>query len=137
MQAIWKHRRSVLESGASGRFGRRGLPFVTLFSVMLPLLAPVLDLILLYGMIFLDRWITAVWWLGMLAVQIITAVLAFRLDREPLRPLWTVPLQQFGYRQLIYLVLLQSGLTALTGRRLGWQKLRRTGEVTAAGAPGG
>jgi hypothetical protein len=73
----------------------------------------------------------------MLAVQTITAVLAFRLDREPLGPLWTIPVQQFGYRQVIYLVLLQSALTALTGRRLKWQKLRRTGEVTTAGVPGG
>jgi cellulose synthase/poly-beta-1,6-N-acetylglucosamine synthase-like glycosyltransferase len=137
MQSVWKHRRSVLESGASGRFGRRGLLFVALFTVVLPMLAPVLDLILLYGVFFLNAWITAVWWLGMVALQTITAVVAFRLDREPLRPLWTVPLQQFAYRQVIYLVLLQSGLTALTGRRLGWQKLRRTGELTVAGAPEG
>ena len=137
MQAVWKHRRSVLDSGASGRFGRRGLPFIALFTLVLPLLAPVLDLIFLYGTIFLNLWVTAVWWLGMLAIQTLTALLAFRLDREPLGPLWTVPLQQVGYRQVIYLVLLQSGLTALTGRRLGWQKLRRTGEVAAAGAPGG
>jgi len=137
MQAIWKHRRSFFESGAAGRFGRRGLPLVALFTVVLPMLAPVLDLILIYGMVFLNQRITVMWWFGMLALQIITAVLAFRLDREPLGPLWTVPLQQFGYRQVIYLVLLQSGLTALTGRRLWWQKLHRTGEVTVAGAPGG
>jgi cellulose synthase/poly-beta-1,6-N-acetylglucosamine synthase-like glycosyltransferase/peptidoglycan/xylan/chitin deacetylase (PgdA/CDA1 family) len=136
MQAMWKHRHSVLESGASGRFGRRGLPFVALFTVVLPLLAPVLDLILIYGMVFLNAWVSAVWWLGMLAVQVITAIVAFRLDREPIRPLWTVPLQQFAYRQVIYLVLLQSGLTALTGRRLGWQKLRRTGEATVVGEAG-
>ena len=68
----------------------------------------------------------------MLVVQTVTAVLAFRLDREPLRPLWTLPLQQFVYRQVMYLVLLQSAMTALTGRRLGWQKLRRTGDGAVA-----
>ncbi len=66
----------------------------------------------------------------MLVVQTITAILAFRLDREPLRPLWALPLQQFVYRQLMYLVLVRSAVTALTGRRLRWQKLRRTGDVT-------
>jgi len=64
-----------------------------------------------------------------LAVQIVTAILAFRLDGERLGPLWTLPLQQLVYRQIMYLVLLRSALTALTGRRLRWQKLRRSGEV--------
>ena len=32
----------------------------------------------------------------------------------------------------MYLVLLHSALTAVSGGRLGWQKLRRSGEVAAA-----
>ena len=32
MQAMWKHRHAVVERGPSGRFGRRGLPFITLFT---------------------------------------------------------------------------------------------------------
>jgi hypothetical protein len=38
-----------------------------------------------------------------------------------------LPLQQFAYRQLMYLVLLQSATTALTGGRLRWHKLHRAG----------
>jgi cellulose synthase/poly-beta-1,6-N-acetylglucosamine synthase-like glycosyltransferase/peptidoglycan/xylan/chitin deacetylase (PgdA/CDA1 family) len=130
MQAMWKHRRALIESGPSGRFGRRGLPLIALFTILLPMLAPLLDLMAIYGVIFANRWETGVAWLAMLVVQAVTAVLAFRLDRESLRPLWTLPLQQFAYRQLMYIVLLQSAVTALTGRRLSWQKLRRTGDVT-------
>jgi len=129
MQAMWKHRPAVVESGPSGRFGRRGLPMIAMFTVLLPLLAPLLDLLAIYGVLFLDRWETLVGWLAVLVIQTVTAILAFRLDREPLRPLWALPLQQFVYRQVMYLVLLQSALTALTGRRLRWQKLRRSGEV--------
>jgi cellulose synthase/poly-beta-1,6-N-acetylglucosamine synthase-like glycosyltransferase/peptidoglycan/xylan/chitin deacetylase (PgdA/CDA1 family) len=132
MQSIWKHRHAVVERGPSGRFGRRGLPFITLFSVLLPLLAPLLDILVIYGVFFLDRWEALIGWLALLVVQIVTAVLAFRLDRERLGPLWTLPLQQLVYRQIMYLVLLRSALTALTGRRLRWQKLRRSGEVAAA-----
>jgi cellulose synthase/poly-beta-1,6-N-acetylglucosamine synthase-like glycosyltransferase/peptidoglycan/xylan/chitin deacetylase (PgdA/CDA1 family) len=132
MQAMWKHRHCVVESGPSGRFGRRGLPFIALFTVLLPLLAPLLDVMAVYGVAFLDRWETVIAWLAMLLVQTITAVLAFRLDREPLSPLWTLPLQQFVYRQIMYVVLLQSVLTALTGRRVRWQKLHRSGEVAVA-----
>jgi len=76
---------------------------------------------------FLDRRLTLIGWLAMLVVQVLTAVLAFRLDRERLWPLWTLPLQQIVYRQLMYAVLLHSALTAVTGRRLRWQKMRRTG----------
>ncbi|WP_426513893.1 bifunctional polysaccharide deacetylase/glycosyltransferase family 2 protein [Dactylosporangium sp. McL0621] len=136
MQAIWKHRSAVRDSGPSGRFGRRALPFITLFSVLLPLLAPLLDIMAVYGTFFLNRTETAIGWGAMLVVHAVTAVLAFRLDREPLRPLWTLPLQQLVYRQVMYLVLLHSAITALTGRRLRWQKLRRTGEVDVVPAPG-
>jgi len=40
MQAMWKHRGTVLHTGAAGRLGRRGLVYLTLFQVLLPLLAP-------------------------------------------------------------------------------------------------
>lgn len=49
----------------------------------------------------------------------------------------SLPLQQILYRQLMYVVLLQSWITALTGGRLRWQKLRRTGAVEAPGGSSG
>ncbi|MEU1468808.1 glycosyltransferase [Streptomyces sp. NPDC005761] len=131
MQAIWKHRRAVIERGPSGRFGRVGLPFVALFMVVAPLLAPLIDVFLLYGLVFGPTEQTVVAWLGVLAVQAICAAYAFRLDRERMTHLLSLPLQQILYRQLMYVVLLQSWITALTGGRLRWQKLRRTGAVEA------
>jgi hypothetical protein len=59
-------------------------------------------------------------------------VYAFRLDQEPLGPLWSMPLQQFVYRQLMYLVVIQSVASALYGIRLRWQVMRRTGELGSA-----
>ncbi|SNY59196.1 bifunctional polysaccharide deacetylase/glycosyltransferase family 2 protein [Paractinoplanes atraurantiacus] len=129
MQALWKHRRAVTDGGPSGRFGRRTLLLVVPFTVFLPLLAPLFDIMAVYGLFFLDSKAAALGWLSMLVVQTVTAAVAFRLDHEPLRPLWTLPLQQVFYRQLMYLVLLHSALTAVAGRRLQWQKMRRTGEV--------
>ncbi|WP_431996503.1 polysaccharide deacetylase family protein [Streptomyces fungicidicus] len=131
MQAIWKHRRAVIEKGPSGRFGRVGLPFVSLFMVVAPLLAPLIDVFLLYGIVFGPTQKTIVAWLGVLAIQAVCAAYAFRLDRERMTHLISLPLQQILYRQLMYVVLLQSWITALTGGRLRWQKLRRTGGVSA------
>ncbi|KIF74656.1 bi-functional transferase/deacetylase [Streptomyces sp. 150FB] len=134
MQAIWKHRRAVVESGPSGRFGRVGLPLVSLFMVLFPLLAPLIDVFLLYGLVFGPTERTVVAWLGVLLVQAVCAAYAFRLDGERMLHLISLPLQQILYRQLMYVVLLQSWITALTGGRLRWQKLRRTGAVEAPGS---
>ncbi|MEU6707513.1 bifunctional polysaccharide deacetylase/glycosyltransferase family 2 protein [Streptomyces wuyuanensis] len=134
MQAIWKHRRSVIDSGPSGRFGRVGLPLVSLFMVLFPLLAPLIDVFLLYGLVFGPTQKTVVAWLGVLAIQAVCAAYAFRLDKERMVHLISLPLQQLLYRQLMYVVLLQSWITALTGGRLRWQKLRRTGVVEAPGS---
>ncbi|GLW45260.1 bi-functional transferase/deacetylase [Streptomyces sp. NBRC 14336] len=135
MQAIWKHRKAIVERGPSGRFGRVGLPLVSLFMVLAPLLAPLIDVFLLYGLIFGPTQKTIMAWLGVLAIQAICAAYAFRLDREKMVHLISLPLQQILYRQLMYVVLLQSWITALTGGRLRWQKLRRTGVVEAPGGP--
>ncbi|WP_123437659.1 glycosyltransferase [Streptomyces sp. PanSC9] len=135
MQAIWKHRRALVDRGPSGRFGRVGLPLVSLFMVLAPLLAPLIDVFLLYGVVFGPTQKTIVAWLGVLAIQAVCAAYAFRLDKERMTHLISLPLQQILYRQLMYVVLLQSWITALTGGRLRWQKLRRTGVVEAPGGP--
>ena len=57
----------------------------------------------------------------------VQSILAFRLDRERLRPLLAVPVQRFVLRWLMYFVLFATFLTALNGFRVGWGKLERTG----------
>ncbi|MGY6022754.1 glycosyltransferase [Streptomyces spinosirectus] len=136
LQAMWKHRHAVVERGHGGHFGRYGLALVVVFTVLTPLLAPLIDLFLLYGLLFQDPLRTALAWSALVAVQLLCASYALRLDGEKQRALWALPLQQLFYRQLLYTVLLQSCTTALTGARLRWHKLRRTGRVTAPAPPG-
>jgi cellulose synthase/poly-beta-1,6-N-acetylglucosamine synthase-like glycosyltransferase/peptidoglycan/xylan/chitin deacetylase (PgdA/CDA1 family) len=131
MQAMWKHRRSLLERGPAGQLGRRGLSYLVLFQVLLPLCAPLVDVYGLYGVIFLPAARTAAVWFGFLFVQMLTAAIALRLDRERYTPLWSLPLQQVVYRQLMYLVAVQSSVMALLGGRLRWHRMRRTGAATA------
>ncbi|MGW2396464.1 bifunctional polysaccharide deacetylase/glycosyltransferase family 2 protein [Kitasatospora sp. NPDC001664] len=131
MQAMWKHRRAVTAKGPRGRFGRRGLPLVVLFGVVAPLLAPLVDIFLIYGVLFADAATTITSFAGFLGIQAVLSWYAFKLDREKPWHLISLPTQQLVYRQLMYIVLLQSAITAVTGGRLRWQKLRRTGEVSA------
>ncbi|MFJ4283077.1 bifunctional polysaccharide deacetylase/glycosyltransferase family 2 protein [Streptomyces massasporeus] len=135
MQALWKHRKSLTDKGPSGRFGRVGMPLVVLFQIVTPVFAPLIDVFTAYSMIFIDFEAALLAWLAVLGVQLVCAAYAFRLDREKYRYLLMMPLQQLAYRQMMYLVLIHSCVTALTGGRLRWQKLKRTGEVgTPAGA---
>ncbi|MGY1500240.1 bifunctional polysaccharide deacetylase/glycosyltransferase family 2 protein [Streptomyces sp. QTS52] len=134
MQALWKHRKSLTDKGPSGRFGRVGMPLVVIFQIITPVFAPLIDVFTAYSMIFIDFQAALLAWLAVLGIQLVCAAYAFRLDREKYRYLLMMPLQQLAYRQMMYLVLIHSCITALTGGRLRWQKLKRTGEV---GTPAG
>ncbi len=137
MQAMWKHRGALVQRGPAGKLGRRGLGYLLLFQVLLPLLAPVVDVFAVYGLLFLDPVRITVLWLAFLAMQAAIGWYAFRLDRESPRALWTLPLQQLVYRQLMYLVVIQSAVTALTGHRLRWQRMERYGSLDVPVTPSG
>ncbi|HWB35600.1 MAG TPA: glycosyltransferase family 2 protein, partial [Rugosimonospora sp.] len=132
MQAVWKHRSAVRERGPLGLIA---LPWITFTQVVLPLLSPAFDVFALYGILFLDpaRYLT--YWIAFNVLGLGVALYAFRLDGESPRPLWALPLQQFVFRQLVYLVVFESMVSALAGTRLRWHKLTRTGDVVIATAP--
>ena len=127
MQAMWKHRRAVVEHGASGRFGRYCLTYLTLFHILLPLIAPVVDVFSIYGLVFLNPVRVTLFWLTFVLLQALAGGYALWLDGERLRSLRILPLQQVVYRQLMYLVTIQSVITALAGTRQRWQAISRTG----------
>lgn len=116
--------------------GRRGLGHLLLFQVALPLCACVVDVYGLYGLLFLPPAKVAAVWAGFTALQVATAGYALRLDRERYGPLWTLPFQQVVYRQLMYLVVIQSTVMALVGDRLRWHRMVRTGAVAGKALDG-
>lgn len=128
MQAVWKHK-SAIWRPRERRVGWLAIPYLTVFQIALPLLAPVIDLVALYGLVFLAPLPVLGYWLGFNLIQAALGYYAFRLDHESPRPLWAMPLQQFVYRQLMYLVVIQSVISALQGTRLRWHHMHRTGEV--------
>ena len=130
MQAVWKHKRAVLtRDPRQKRIGRRALPYMFFFQILLPIVAPLIDLFALYGLLFMNPVPVIGYWLAFNAVQLGLAAYAFRMDGESLRPLWALPLQQFVYRQLMYLVIIESTVSAFVGTRAHWGTLERTGDV--------
>jgi hypothetical protein len=128
MQAVWKHK-SALWSRGEWRIGRLGLPYLVLFQIALPLIAPLIDMFAVYGLIFLDPVPVIAYWIGFNLLNLALALYAFRLDGESPGPLWSLPLQQFVYRQLMYLVVIESVISAVIGTRIKWQTIERTGDV--------
>ena len=127
LQAMWKHKRAPVQGGPAGRFGRRCLPYLAIFQYGLPLIAPAMDVFALYGLLVLSPLRTAGVWAAFTVLQVLIGAYAFGLDRERGWVLWALPLQQVVYRQLMYLVGIQSLATAVTGARLHWQRIPREG----------
>ena len=131
MQAVWKHKGAVLRSDQR-RIGLIGLPYLVFFQIALPLLAPLIDVFAIYGLLFLDPLPVLAYWVGFNLLNLALGWYAFRLDHESPRSLWAMPLQQFVYRQLMYLVVIESLISALAGTRIRWQTMERTGDVEVA-----
>jgi cellulose synthase/poly-beta-1,6-N-acetylglucosamine synthase-like glycosyltransferase/peptidoglycan/xylan/chitin deacetylase (PgdA/CDA1 family) len=130
MQAVFKHKGAIVSRDPrQRRIGRRALPYMLLFQIALPIVAPLIDLFSLYGLLFTGAVHALIIWGAFNLLQLAIAVYAFRLDREPMRPLWALPLQQFVYRQLMYLVIIESSVSAIQGARSGWKHVPRTGDV--------
>ncbi len=128
LQAMWKHRRAVRENGTAGHLGRRGMPYLTFYTLVLPVLSPIVDVFALYGVLVVDPAHSIAMWLAVNLITIAVGLYAFRLDGEAATPLVTLPLQQFVYRQLMYGVVLHALKSAVLGIRVRWQRITRTGD---------
>jgi len=87
MQSIWKHRHAMVEKGEGRQLGLTGLPYLLAFQVVMPLVAPIIDIYALYGLLFLQPGKVIGYWLVFLALQVASGAYALRLDRERLEGL--------------------------------------------------
>jgi cellulose synthase/poly-beta-1,6-N-acetylglucosamine synthase-like glycosyltransferase/peptidoglycan/xylan/chitin deacetylase (PgdA/CDA1 family) len=143
LQCLWKYRRITFNT-RFGELGMVALPQVWLFQIILTSLAPVADLLLVWQLV--GQWIAfkqhgseftdsdlkliGIYYAIFILVDLLAAVVGFVMERrEDWRLLLWLPLQRFGYRQLMYYVVLRSISTALRGVLVGWGKLERHGTV--------
>ncbi len=128
MQCLWKHRDLVfnLRFGALGWFS---LPGIWFFQILLVAIAPFVDAVLLYSLIFGHA--AAIWYYfaTFLVMDIFLALLACRIEREPLHHALMIVPMRFVYRPLLSWVIWKSIVRALKGAFVGWGKLERTGAV--------
>jgi cellulose synthase/poly-beta-1,6-N-acetylglucosamine synthase-like glycosyltransferase len=146
LQCLWKYRR-ITFNPRYGQLGMVALPQVWLFQILLTTLAPVADLLLVWQLV--AGWLAwaqhgeefssgdlrtiGIYYCVFIVVDMISAMVGFVMERrENWNLLWWLLLQRFGYRQLMYYVVLRSIATAVRGPFVGWGKLERHGTVKAA-----
>jgi cellulose synthase/poly-beta-1,6-N-acetylglucosamine synthase-like glycosyltransferase/peptidoglycan/xylan/chitin deacetylase (PgdA/CDA1 family)/spore germination protein YaaH len=143
LQCLWKYR-SFTFNPRYGALGMIALPQVWLFQILLTALAPLADLLLVWqligqGIAYLQHGaefsndnleIVGVYYAVFMVVDLTAALIGFLMERnEDWTLLWWLMLQRFGYRQLMYYVVVRSIWTAIKGPFVGWGKLERTGMV--------
>ena len=146
LQCLWKYRGSTFNPRYR-QLGMIALPQVWLFQIMLTTLAPVADLLLVWQLI--GQWMNyaqhgseyssfglrdiGIYYMIFMAVDLMAAVVGFAMERrENWSLLWWLVLQRFGYRQIMYYVVMRSIVVAAQGPFVGWGKLERFGTVKSA-----
>lgn len=150
LQCLWKYRDMTFRP-RYGALGTIALPQVWLFQIFLTALAPLADLLLIWQLIWqgvaylqhgsefsnADLKLVGIYYAVFMAVDLIAAVFGFVMEKnEDWKLLWWLMLQRFGYRQIMYYVVVRSITTALKGVLVGWGKLERSGTVTVREAEG-
>ena len=143
LQCLWKHR-GVFVTGRPRGLARIGLPQAIVFQVLFAAISPVIDLALVasivatYLSVEAHGWAATqtdvarmgLFWLAFGAIDILAGVVAFGLEaNERWRLLWLMLPQRFGYRQIMYYVVIRAITSALRGPNVGWGKLERSGRV--------
>ncbi len=128
MQCLWKHRDLVFNP-RHGALGWFSLPGVWFFQIALVAIAPLVDAVLILSLIAGTA--AAIWYYfaAFLVMDLFLALLACRIEGEPLASAFTVVPMRFVYRPLLSWVIWKSIVRALKGALVGWGKLERTGAV--------
>jgi len=146
LQCLWKHRSTMLRPSC-GMLGLVALPQIWLFHFLFALLAPLVDVALVWRLAMSSYDLVEhpdqfdgdtllrvlVYYLAFLIIDFTCAAVAFAIERKENWSLvpWLV-LQRFGYRQLMYYVVIKAMLAAGLGPLVRWGKLERKATLTEA-----
>lgn len=122
-QSMWKHRGAAADRSSSGWIGRRALPYLLVFG-SLSVLGPIVDAVAVFAVLTarVDQLVLV--WAGLMATTTGLTALAFRLDGQPMRRAWIVPLQTLLYRPFLYGAQLRALQLATFGLRPAWRRRR-------------
>ena len=128
MQAFWKNR-DALFNKQYGALGMVALPNILLFQILIPLIAPLADVMMIAGIITGNAPMILLYYGLFMLVDLAAGILAFSFERENMGKLvWMIP-QRIIYRWLMLYILYKSVRRAIRGQLQSWGVLKRTGNV--------
>ncbi len=134
LQCLWKHREALFNPRA-GTLGWIAMPSLWFFQVLLTAMSPIVDLLVILSVLGGGGSLVLLFLLAFLLSDTLLAMLALRLDREPIRrALWVLP-QRFVYRPLLCIVVWGAFRRALRGALVSWGKVPRTATVHVDSPP--
>ncbi len=129
LQCLWKHK-TALFNRQQKTLGFIAMPFMWIFQYVFQMLCPIVDLYMIFSIFtgnFSPRIILS--YFVFLLIDIVCSLFAFRLEKENLLPILWMPVQRIVYRIIMAYIVLKSIFTAIKGKTVGWNKLKRTGSV--------
>jgi cellulose synthase/poly-beta-1,6-N-acetylglucosamine synthase-like glycosyltransferase len=147
LQCLWKHREGLFDPKRP-ILGFVALPQIWLFQIILSVAAPLVDLAAVWSLISAamahyshpvewssdDLVRSLLYWTSFTMVDLSAAMLGMALEkRAPWADLIWLPIQRFGYRQMMYYVVVKAVITAVRGPRVGWGKLERRNTASMQG----
>jgi cellulose synthase/poly-beta-1,6-N-acetylglucosamine synthase-like glycosyltransferase/peptidoglycan/xylan/chitin deacetylase (PgdA/CDA1 family)/spore germination protein YaaH len=133
LQACWKHKQRLFRPGG-GVLGWLILPAFAIYQFLVPLVAPVVDLLFVAALLRGNAFATLGYYLLFFALDLLLSATAVLLEGEDLGLLPGLFVQRVLYRQLLWVALVRSLWNALSGFAVGWGKLARTGSAQVAPA---
>ena len=130
LQACWKHKGRLFATGG-GVLGWVILPAFAVYQFLVPLIAPLVDLLLLLSLVRGQLGQTLGYYLLFFAFDLLLSAVAVLLEGEDLKLLLGLFVQRIAYRQLLWVALIKSLWSAIAGFAVGWGKLARTGTAVA------
>ncbi|AZV44008.1 polysaccharide deacetylase/glycosyl transferase, group 2 family protein [Peribacillus asahii] len=129
LQCLWKHR-GALFNKKHNSLGYIGLPNMWIFQYIYQTISPIADILFIMALFGKHPGKAAIGFILFYLLDFFTSLYAFRLEKESPKPLASLFLQRILYKQLMAYVVIKSIFSAIKGVTVGWNKLKRKGNVT-------
>lgn len=126
LQCLWKHRLALFNPKQK-TLGFIGMPNMC-SQYFFQTVAPLADLVFIAGL-FGDAPKVMTYYVTFLLLDLFVAFYAFKLEKVSTKPLLSLLIQRLIYRQLLTYTVWKSFISAVKGVLVGWNKLKRSGNV--------
>ncbi|MDP4087259.1 MAG: glycosyltransferase [Bacillota bacterium] len=128
LQCLWKHKNALFNL-KNKSLGFIGLPNMWIYQYLYQPFSPLADILFILALFGDHPKLALIGFIGFYLLDFFSSLYAFHLEKESPRPLIHLFLQRILYKQVMVYVVLKSIIYAVSGVTVGWNKLKRNGNV--------